>query len=109
MTPNEHPEALAGLSSTVARDAAAVDRAVNSIGQRIDTMVLAVRREDWSGVSRASRRLAQKARTEGYRSISALAERVCDEASEPHNVIGIKRSMIRLIGAQGRIPHRTAT
>jgi hypothetical protein len=106
MTHGERSLDRLGHDSTLARDTAGVSRAVDSIGRRIDKMVLAVRREDWMTVGKMGRRHAQKARMEGYRAISAFAERVRDEATNRHNPLGIKRSMIRLLGAQARTSRR---
>jgi hypothetical protein len=106
MTHSERPLERLGQNSTLARDTAGTSRAVDSIERRIDKMVMAVGREDWMTLGKMGRRLARKARAEGYRAISAYAERVCDEATNRGNPLGIKRSMIRLLGVQARTPRR---
>ncbi len=97
---------LSGLSSHIARTATQMEQAADLMTRRVDRMVRAAGRGNWTAVGRLGRRLAKTARSEGYRGISALAKRVSDEAAKGKNDVAIKRNMIRLIGAQGRMPRR---
>ena len=65
-------------------------------------MVLAAGDHDWTAVRWISRGLAHQARSEGLHALSAFAERVHHESAKPENVHNIKRSIIRLVGLQGR-------
>jgi len=75
----------------------------DSLSETIDTLVKATRQENWSEVQRLSGQLADRSRAEGYRAVSALAQRVFDEAHPPARPQSLKRSLIRLIGTWGRI------
>ena len=101
MTAEFRPD-VAHAVSKMAVNVARVCRSVDMLSGRIDEMVVAVSREQWREVQEMSRRLAQSSRRLGCRAISALAQRVYDEARKPDNELGIKRSLVRLIGAHGR-------
>jgi succinylarginine dihydrolase len=107
MTAKHRPD-LAHSASEMAVNAARVCRSADMLSGRIDEMVAAVSQEQWREVQELSRQLAQSSRSLGFRAISALAQRVCDEAEKPHNKLGIKRSLLRLIGVHGRSGSRRA-
>lgn len=76
---------------------------LDTLAGRIDELVAATARADWDQVQRVCRELADGGRVHGCRAITAAAEHVCDEVNRPCNVLGIKRSLIRMIGTCGRI------
>ena len=98
----QKPPDLSRLTATMAANQAKVARHVETLGGSIDELVTATLRQDWSEVQRLSGQLAADGRASGFRAVSALAQRVLDEAHRPHNDVGVRRSLIRLIGTYGR-------
>ena len=70
--------------------------------QRSDELAAAAGREDWNEVQKISLQLAEESRAQGYRGISARAQRVHDQTHRPDNQQEVKRSLIRLIGTCGQ-------
>ena len=95
--PDVH-QAAARLAANQAR----VRQSVESLSDQIDTVVAAAARLDWSEVGRLSCHLAATSRGDSYRALSAMAQNVYDETTKPANELGIRRSLIRLIGTCGR-------
>ena len=94
---------LANVSAQLAANHAKVVGCIDAITVRVDELATAVAGEDWPKVQQLSGQLVEQGRGMGYRAVSAMAHRVCEEASRPNNAIGIKRSMVRLIGVCGQI------
>jgi len=101
MQEQEHPD-IAQMAATMAVNQAKVARYVDTLASSVDELVAATLRHDWSEVQRVSEELAENGRANGYRAVSAMAQRVFDEAHLPNNEVGVKRSLIRLIGTCGR-------
>jgi len=80
----------------------------DSLSNTIDALVDATCREDWRRVQEISHELSESSRAEGFRAMSALACRVFDDAHPPTRPQSLKRSLIRLIGAWGRIGRQAA-
>ncbi len=97
---------LAGMAATMAADQAKVTQHAEKVASDVDALVSAASREDWNEVQQLSQQLADGSRASGYRAVSALAQRVCEEAIRVDNAEGIKRSLIRLIGTCGRLDSR---
>lgn len=97
---------LAGLNSQLAANTARVSQYVETLSTRVDRLVDATMAEDWQEVRRLSDHLARNSNNYGYEAIGERARRVCDEMDNPGdaeaNVLEIKRSVLRLIGACGR-------
>lgn len=96
------PPDLGKMADQMAVNQAKVSQLIEQLNGSLDQLVAATVRNDWSEVRQLSGDLADGGRKNGYRSISALAQRVCDEADRPNNAIEVKRSLIRLIGTCGR-------
>ena len=96
------PPDMAQMAAQMATNQAKVAWYIETLNASIDQLVTAAVREDWSEVQRVSGQMADGGRESGHRAISALAQRVCDEAHRPDNAVGVKRSLIRLIGTCGR-------
>lgn len=105
MTP--HLPKLSELSDKLAGNNAKVSRYVDSLPVRLDTLVAAANEQDWSEVRRIGDQLVRTAETFGYPSASQAARQLCQELDKPHNVAGIKRSLLRVLGVYGSIrrPH----
>ena len=93
---------IASMSRTMAADHARVAKSIDVLAASIDGLVAAAAERDWHAVGRISRELAEDSRSQGYRGVTALAERVHEEAHKPDNDIAVRRSLIRLIGTYGR-------
>lgn len=93
---------VAQLATRLASDQARVAEYVDTLVNRLDELVAATGRADYHEVRRISGEIADAGRASGHRAISALAQRVCDEAHQPENDLAVKRSLIRLIGTCGR-------
>ena len=93
---------LAHLSSTLAKNNARVARFIDSLSRRVDQLVEAALQEDWEEVRRVSDFLVRAGDTYGFPALVECAQRVCDETSKPKNQLGIKRSVVRLIGSCGK-------
>ncbi|MEE8452827.1 MAG: hypothetical protein V3R99_12960 [Thermoguttaceae bacterium] len=96
------PPDLGKMADQMAGNQAKVSQLIEQLNDSLDRLVAATVREDWSEVRQLSSDLADGGRENGYRSISALAQRVCDESERPDNTLEVKRSLIRLIGTCGR-------
>ncbi len=97
---------IAQMTTRLAANQARVTNYVDTLATRIDELVAATGREDWDEVGQLSGRLAQQSRDQGHRSISALAQQVHEKAEQPHQPLGLKRSLLRLIGQCGRVRSR---
>jgi len=97
---------LSKAAATMAANQVRVIRYADLLSSSMDELIAATAREDWSEVQRVSGELAEQSRSNGYRGVSAMAQRVCDEAHRPENSLGIKRSLVRLIGTCGRVGDR---
>jgi len=97
LSPNIH-QAATRLAANHAR----VVQAVEGLAPEIDALVAATVRHDWNEVGRLSWHMAVNSRSGGYRALSAMAQKVYDETTKPTNELGIRRSLIRLIGTCGR-------
>jgi hypothetical protein len=86
----------------LAANHARVVQAVEGLAPQIDQLVAATVRHDWNEVGRLSWHMAVKSRSGGYRALSAMAQKLYDETTKPANDLGIRRSLIRLIGTCGR-------
>jgi len=75
---------------------------VDALMDRVDQLVAAATRRDWNELRQQSRQLANDSQDAGFRSVSAMAQKVSDEAAKPDNELGTRRSLIRLIGTAGR-------
>ncbi len=95
-----------GAAAVMAANHARVQHSATALSDQIDGLVAATVRRDWGEVGRLGAHLATASRVGGYRAVSALAQKVCDEAGTPQNEVGVKRSLIRLIGTYGRTGRR---
>ncbi len=93
---------IATMSRTMAVHHARAAKSIDVLAAGIDGLVAAAVRRDWHAVGQISRELAEDSRSQGYRGVTALAERVHEEAHKPDNDIAVKRSLIRLVGTYGR-------
>jgi len=96
------PPDLGQMANQMASNQAKVSQLIEELNDSLDGLVAATARKDWTKVRQLSSDLADGGRKNGYRSISALAQRVCDESDRPDNEVEVKRSLIRLIGTCGR-------
>lgn len=92
---------IAEIAGRLSADNARVNRFVDGLVQRIDTLVDAATRSDWEEVRRLGEYIARSSATYGYPIISESAKKVC-EATAEDNELEIKRSVVKLIGASGR-------
>jgi hypothetical protein len=106
MLPQELPN-IGGMAAKMSAQHARVVDAATALSGRIDELVAATGRHDWTEVGRISRELASESRSSGHRVVSGLAERISEEAQR-QNELGVKRSLIRLIGTHGRTSRQLA-
>ena len=102
--PGSHdvPRNIHEAATRLAANHARVVQAVEGLAPQIDELVAATVRHDWNEVGRLSWHMAVRSRSGGYRALSAMAQKVYDETTRPANELGIRRSLIRLIGTCGR-------
>jgi len=100
--PQQTPPDIGQMTARMAANQAKVSKLIEQLDKSLDDLVAATVRRDWTAVRQLSGDLADGGRKNGYRSISALAQRVCEESERPDNEIEVKRSMIRLIGTCSR-------
>ena len=93
---------IATMSETMAANHSRVAKSIDMLAAGIDGLVEAAAAENWHAVGQLSRELAEDSRSLGYRAVAALAQRVDAEAHKPDNDLGVKRSLVRLIGTYGR-------
>ena len=77
-------------------------KSIDVLAAGVDRLVAAASQRDWHAVAQISHELAKDSRSRGFRGVTALAERVHQEAHKPDNDIAVKRSLIRLICTCGR-------
>jgi hypothetical protein len=92
---------VAQLSTRLADDNARVARFIDRMAQRIDALMAALQQGDVDELRRLSENLASIGDAHGGDTIRYRAERVCEEIRKPNNLRGIRRSVVRLIGACG--------
>ena len=93
---------IATMSRTMAVDHARMAKSIDVLSASVDGLVAAAAERDWHTVRQISGTLAEDSRSQGYRGVTALAERVHEEAHKPNNDIAVKRCLIRLVGTYGR-------
>ena len=103
-TMNKHdlPD-IACLSGRIEADNKRVLRYLDRLPQRVDSLVEALQQTDLNEVRRLSEYLADASDDAGCDTVSYRAERVCEELKKPNNLRGVKRSVVRLIGACGSV------
>ena len=102
MQQQKNPD-LIHLATKLASNQARVYGYAETLAGRLDDLVDAAIKEDWDRVQCVSEEMAEQGRRTGHRAVSALAQRVFDEAHRPSNGVGVRRSLIRLIGTCGRV------
>ena len=85
---------LAGSNARVAQFA-------ENLIEQTDRLVSASIDENWSEVSRLTEYIARGSEIYGYRQVADRAWRVYHELQRPDNSHGVKRSIVRLLGACG--------
>jgi hypothetical protein len=95
----EELRTMARLSARLAANNARVLSSAERLSDRVDALVAALRRADWSEIRRISENAAAGA--SGTDTIRYRAERVCEELLKPNNLHAIRQSVVRLIGACG--------
>ncbi len=105
MTP--HLPNLSKLTDKLAGNNAKVARYIDSLPLRIDTLLAAVNDQDWSEVRRIGDQLVRSAEAFGYPAVGQAAQQLCQELDKPHNVEGIQRGIVRILGVYGSLrgPH----
>jgi hypothetical protein len=101
MSQHERPD-IGRIAATMSANQSRVVEAATTLGNRVDELIAAATRSDWADVERLGREVASHSRSLGYRVLSGMAERVSEEAQRPDNEVGVKRALIRLIGAHSR-------
>ncbi len=92
---------LSSLSRKLADANLRIDRVIENLPGALDHLIQAADRKQWNEVSRLSQVLAKSCQEQGV-PLDGLAQEVAGaaaEQSEPQ----IKRSLLRLIGASGRL------
>jgi HPt (histidine-containing phosphotransfer) domain-containing protein len=102
MTKKPFPD-LGRISAPLAKNLARVETFADRMSARVDQLVRAAGRDDWPRVAELAQDMAADSRRRGYRSVSALATRLQEEARRPNNATGARRGLIRLIGTVGRV------
>src|SRR5690606_34429013 len=93
---------LAQLNAKLAADNHRVNQWIDGLVERIDKLVDATMRSDWMEVKRLSQFIARSSALYGLPLLAENAERV-SLASEAGSEVDIKRGVIKLIGAAGRV------
>ena len=101
MKRNQGPN-IGAMSEAMAVNHAQAAKSIDVLTAGIDGLVAAAAKQDWHAVEQLSGTLAKESRSQGYRGVTAHAERVHQEAHKPDNEIAVRRSLIRLIGTYGR-------
>ena len=92
---------LSGLSRQLAKANLRIDRVIESLPGALDHLIQAADRKEWREVARLSQILARSCQEQGVpleMPAQELAE-IAQNQSEPQ----IKRSLLKLIGAGGRL------
>ena len=92
---------LSSLSRKLADANLRIDRVLENLPGALDHLIQAADRKQWSEVTRISQVLASSCQEQGV-PLDASAQDVANSAAE-QNEPQIKRSLLRLIGASGRL------
>jgi len=101
MHPPIHSD-LAKLSGQLTKNNARVGAFVKSLPGWVDRMVDMAAQQDWRDVRQLSEYLALSSESCGCSNLHERACQLADECRKPDNELGIRRSVVRLIGACGR-------
>jgi hypothetical protein len=93
---------ISGFSSRLAADNIKVQHFLTILESDIDRIIAIVENQDWAELRRITSELALNADNCGYSSMAKVARQVYDAADRPGNERGIRRAVMRLIGACGR-------
>ena len=92
----------AELNNRLAGSAARVRQFADNLLEQTDRLVEASIQEDWSEVARLSEFIARGGEIYGYPEVAERAWQIFHDLQEPDNAAGIKRGIVRLLGACGR-------
>ncbi len=96
--------AVKRLNSQLARQNARVDHFLDSFLQGVDAVADAARENKWENVIQHGQELARDCRENGLDELGNAADNVIAAAYSPENMLEVRRSVIKLIGAGGRMP-----
>jgi len=97
------------MNSALADHHARLQRYMLSLPERIDDLVEATNREDWSELRRVAGFLASSAVIYDCPAMAGPAQQLRDSLDGPHDAVKIKRNVIRLISRCGSMRVTTAT
>jgi HPt (histidine-containing phosphotransfer) domain-containing protein len=93
---------LSGFSARLAADNIKVQHFLTVLESDIDRIIAIVETQDWTELRRITSEMALNADNCGYSSMAKIARQIYDAADRPGNERGIRRAVMRLIGACGR-------
>jgi CRP-like cAMP-binding protein len=94
---------LAQLTARLAADNARVARYIERLPEQIDKLVAAVDKAEWDEVQRICDYLARTSQTYGCEALYEQARRVSMALQRRDDELAVKRSVIHLLGAYGRL------
>jgi len=102
MSSQQHPT-LSSSADTLAKNNARIVAFLDRLPGWLDEMVDAARYGDIAVVQRLSNVLEQECRAEGYAEIARLARAVSSQTHRSQDPLAMKRGVIRLLAACGRV------
>jgi hypothetical protein len=97
------------LNARLVAETGRIGRFLDSLANHVDWIVAAAQDEDWGEVQRQSAYLADGGAAYGYSELALVARRLCDEMAKTHSDLDIRRAIVRLVGACGRMERTAAS
>jgi hypothetical protein len=95
-----NPTNLPALNRRLAYDSRRVSELIDTLSGQIDALVAAAESADWGEIRRKA---AEMAVMESDPVVAEAARQVAAAADRPHAELPVRRALMRLIGAYGRI------
>ncbi len=92
---------LGGMSRQLAAQNDRLRNYLDSLPRRVDQLVEAAAREEWTEVRRVCEVLASTSVVFDCPQLTDAARRVCHEIEQPNNKRGVRESLLRLISRCG--------
>jgi hypothetical protein len=102
MSQSQTLPSVSQLNARLAQNASRVRQFADNLIEQTDQLVEASIQEDWTEVGRLSEYIARGSEMFGNPDVAKQAWNVIHQLQQPENVTGVRRGIVRLLGACGR-------
>ncbi len=103
--PTSPLQAVKQLTQKLSANNSRVTQLTNSLLAQMQALSTATIEQDWSSVHRISETLYRFGRQQNIDALADQAQQVYQAVRAPHNLVELKRQVIKLIGVCGRLPN----